>query len=191
MLTNVARASLNDELVKDYKSFLLQRGLRVWHKDAPEARITRERLRRDLMPDLPQTATVQLTGLAGLADFVAKTTPEQAANAMLCAVNQAAYLLRRQLESQGRDFAEKGGFTEQLYAVRVKAKNPDKSDLSEMSDKSDEAATPICPKCGKAMRRRIARMGTNAGSAFWGCSGYPKCRGTRAISEGFDEGARE
>lgn len=35
-LTNVARASLNDELLKDYKSFLMQRGLRVWHKDSPE-----------------------------------------------------------------------------------------------------------------------------------------------------------
>jgi four helix bundle protein len=28
-LTNVARASLNDELARDYQSFLLQRGLRV------------------------------------------------------------------------------------------------------------------------------------------------------------------
>src|SRR5512140_680877 len=28
-LTNVARASLSDELLKDYKSFLIQRGLRV------------------------------------------------------------------------------------------------------------------------------------------------------------------
>jgi len=33
-LTNVARASLSDELAKDYKSFLIQRGLRVW-QDSP------------------------------------------------------------------------------------------------------------------------------------------------------------
>lgn len=183
-LTNVARASLNDELVKDYKSFLLQRGLRVWHKDSPEARIIRERLTRDLVPDLPPIASVQLTGLAGLADFVAKAAPEQAANAMLCAVNQAAFLLRRQLESQSRDFVEKGGFSEQLYAERVKARGldvPGKSDKSDKSDESDEQITPVCPKCGKEMRRRTARIGTNAGSTFWGCSGYPKCRGTRAM----------
>jgi hypothetical protein len=31
-LTNVARASLSDELLKDYSSFLTQRGLRVWEK---------------------------------------------------------------------------------------------------------------------------------------------------------------
>lgn len=35
-LTNVARASLNDELAKDYKSFLIQRGLRVWHKSSKQ-----------------------------------------------------------------------------------------------------------------------------------------------------------
>src|ERR1035437_7883734 len=47
-LTNVARASLSDELIHDYKSFLLQRGLRVWHKDAPEALAIRERLKCDV-----------------------------------------------------------------------------------------------------------------------------------------------
>lgn len=36
-LTNVARSSLSDELLTDYKSFLIQGGLRVWHKDSPEA----------------------------------------------------------------------------------------------------------------------------------------------------------
>jgi hypothetical protein len=45
LLTNVARASLNDELVSDYKSYLLQNGLRVWHKDAPEAIMLRDRLK--------------------------------------------------------------------------------------------------------------------------------------------------
>ena len=44
LLTNVARSSLSDELLKDYKSFLIQGGLRVWHKEAPEAQAMRERL---------------------------------------------------------------------------------------------------------------------------------------------------
>jgi len=39
---------------------------------------------------------------------------------------------------------------------------------------------PICPKCGKVMVKRTARQGTNAGNAFWGCSGFPACRGIRA-----------
>lgn len=38
---------------------------------------------------------------------------------------------------------------------------------------------PVCPQCGAAMVLRTAREGTNAGSSFWGCPQYPKCRGTR------------
>jgi len=36
---------------------------------------------------------------------------------------------------------------------------------------------PVCPKCGAAMVKRAASRGANAGSEFWGCSRYPKCRG--------------
>lgn len=182
-LTNVARASLNDELLKDYKSFLVQHGLRVWHKDSPEALAMRERLKQDVAPNLPpaKPGQVQITGLAGLSAFVAKAEPELAANAMLCAVNQAAYLLKRQLESQGREFTEKGGFTENLYATRVKARQSDRSDVSGKSGSSDKA-TPDCPVCGKPMRRRTAGKGPRAGQSFWGCTGYPDCRGIKEIS---------
>src|ERR1035437_1549955 len=77
-LTNVARASLSDELLKDYKSFLIQRGLRVWNKDAPEALAMRERLKHDLALNLPPApeGTARLTGLVGLSEVVAKTGPE-------------------------------------------------------------------------------------------------------------------
>ena len=37
---------------------------------------------------------------------------------------------------------------------------------------------PQCPTCAADMRLRTARKGRNAGSQFWGCSKYPKCRGT-------------
>jgi len=37
-LTNVARASLADELLPDYESFLMQNGLRVWPKESAMAR---------------------------------------------------------------------------------------------------------------------------------------------------------
>lgn len=40
-------------------------------------------------------------------------------------------------------------------------------------------ADPACPVCGEAMVRRTAKRGTHAGSAFWGCSLYPRCRGAR------------
>lgn len=45
------------------------------------------------------------------------------------------------------------------------------------------AEGPItCPQCGGAMVRRVAKQGANAGSAFWGCSRFPACRGTRAVA---------
>lgn len=49
------------------------------------------------------------------------------------------------------------------------------------TEDSSDAAAPLCPKCGGGMIKRIARQGTNAGHAFWGCSAYPTCRGTRTI----------
>jgi len=89
-------------------------------------------------------------------------------------VNQAAYLLRRQVEQQSRDFVEHGGFTERLYAARTKARA------------EKESAAPVCPLCGKEMRQRIASKGAHAGKAFWGCSGYPECRGILKMSDGSD-----
>lgn len=44
------------------------------------------------------------------------------------------------------------------------------------------AAVPACPRCSKPMVKRMARQGAQAGSAFWGCSEFPGCRGTRPIS---------
>lgn len=38
---------------------------------------------------------------------------------------------------------------------------------------------PSCPKCGEKMAVRIARKGANAGQRFWGCSGFPRCKGIR------------
>lgn len=50
---------------------------------------------------------------------------------------------------------------------------------------SPPAANNECPRCGKALVRRTARRGTNAGNEFWGCSGYPDCRFTKPIGSTF------
>ena len=180
-LTNVARASLSDELLRDYESFLTQNGLRVWPKGSREALAMRARLARDHVESLPpaRNGVVRLRGLGGLSDFVEKAVPELAANAMLCAVNQAAYLLKRQLENQGETFVKNGGFTESLYSARQRAKE------------SGAAAKPVCPVCGKGMVLRKARKGTRSGQSFWGCSGYPDCKGKRqATSDKSDRSDR-
>jgi DNA-binding helix-hairpin-helix protein with protein kinase domain len=42
--------------------------------------------------------------------------------------------------------------------------------------KAGTSGNPSCPRCGSAMRRRSGRYGQ-----FWGCSRYPRCKGTRNI----------
>jgi restriction system protein len=41
------------------------------------------------------------------------------------------------------------------------------------------SAIPACPQCGSSMVMRAGRKGSRAGDRFWGCSTFPKCRGTR------------
>ncbi|KEI72032.1 nuclease-related domain-containing protein [Endozoicomonas elysicola] len=42
--------------------------------------------------------------------------------------------------------------------------------------KQKKAAEKPCPKCGNVMVLRTARKGTRAGTRFWGCTQYPRCR---------------
>lgn len=51
----------------------------------------------------------------------------------------------------------------------------------EPTDQAPAPAIPTCPTCSKPMTRRTAKHGANAGVAFWGCTGYPACKGTRSI----------
>jgi hypothetical protein len=44
-----------------------------------------------------------------------------------------------------------------------------------------EPSTPSCPTCSATMVRRQAKSGANAGEAFWGCSRFPACRGTKPM----------
>lgn len=155
-LTNVARASL-EELLGDFEDYLRQHRLRIWDKNSPEALAVR-----------------QGYGAPALASL-RTARPETAANTLLCWINQASYLLGRQLQRLERDFLEHGGFTESLYRVRSQVR----ADQSDVSDKSDRSAVPHCPICGSAMRLRTARQGPHAGQAFWGCSAFPDCRGIR------------
>jgi hypothetical protein len=48
---------------------------------------------------------------------------------------------------------------------------------SAVSTAQPDQPPPDCPKCGQPMVLRTARRGKNPGEQFWGCPGYPKCRG--------------
>lgn len=171
-LTNVARASL-EELLLDCQDFLRQRGLRLWPKESPEAMAVRQRyLSAPSDPSDPSS--------------IRTATPESAANTLICLVNQASFLLRRQLQKLEHDFLAHGGFTERLYTARTRERSrqtipPSRpSSASDTSDESEQPTpAPACPRCGQTMRRRTVRQGPRAGQSFWGCSAYPDCTGTR------------
>ncbi len=106
-LTAVARASL-EELLLDYEDFLRQRGMRMWHKDSPEAKAIRDQY------SLDRSAESDRSDPYGI-----KTAPpEIAANTLICIINQASYLLHRQLDQLERQYLEEGGFSERLYRER-------------------------------------------------------------------------
>ncbi len=45
----------------------------------------------------------------------------------------------------------------------------------------DLNAAPPCPKCGEPMVQKLAKKERKQTSTYWGCHGFPTCRGTRDI----------
>jgi predicted RNA-binding Zn-ribbon protein involved in translation (DUF1610 family) len=52
-----------------------------------------------------------------------------------------------------------------------------KEHLQSLKDRHDSKS--VCPKCGFDLILRTASQGPNAGSKFYGCSGFPRCRFTK------------
>lgn len=119
-LVNVARASL-EELLLDYEDFIRQRGLPAWTKDHLKAREVRELGRRDRSDRTDQSDRTDL-GLSCYRHYFIEGTPEVAANAAICLIHQANYLLDQQLRALERQFLNEGGFTERLYKARSEAR---------------------------------------------------------------------
>ena len=113
-LTDTARFSL-EELRRDYRDYLRQRGLKEWSYSEP--------LRQELIDARCASAEEVAQwvrevrarpGRNGRRD----TYAEIAANAALVLIAVACSLLDRQLASLGKRFLENGGFTERMYRMR-------------------------------------------------------------------------
>jgi len=174
-LVNVARASL-DELLLDYEDFLRQRGKQQWSKDDREALAVRAvgRQQEKAAPFDPSDPAAHWKAYAAWLDH---EDPAIVANAVICLIHQANYLLDQQVSALERQFITKGGYSEQLAAARLAERGKQQG----MGLPAKDA--PACPTCGKAMALRTARKGPHAGERFWGCTGYPECKGTRACKE--------
>jgi four helix bundle suffix protein len=169
-LVNVARASL-DEMLLDFEDYLRQHGLPQWTKDSPEALAVRcvgQRLAKEDRTD-PSDLIDQFPLYR---PWLEHRDPAVVANALICLIHQANYLLDQQVRSLEQQFVTKGGYSEQLATAR----------LQERSQKQNaDPAPPACPVCGGLMALRTAKNGPRAGSQFWGCTKYPTCKGTKPL----------
>lgn len=106
--------------------------------------------------------------------------PAIRANATLCLIHQANYLLDQQIAALEEAFIEEGGYSEQLATERLRRRRAERSDPADPTDQTD-LTPPKCPQCGALMALRTAKSGKNAGTQFWGCTSYPDCKGTAPV----------
>jgi len=167
-LTDIARASLG-ELRGDYEIVILDRGMLPWSAHSPEAKavnavsLAPATFDDDMVHESARHALTQRKKYARWLDAADATI---VANAMHLIIGRALNMLKSQVEAQGKAFEDTGGFSERLTARRIEAREKDKP------------PAPECPLCGKPMRRRKSAKGS-----FWGCSGFPDCKGTRPRGE--------
>ena len=166
-LVNVARASL-EELLLDYEDFLRQRKEVQWAKDDHRAQAVRQVVKKN-QPNGSGLTDQQLA--ARYAEWLEHEDLFIRANALICLIHQANYLLDQQIAALEKQFVEEGGYSEQLAAKR----------LQHRSDQSDRPDFPPCPQCGKPLVLRTAKAGSNAGKQFLGCSAYPDCKGAKKL----------
>jgi len=162
-LTDVAKGSLA-ELLGDLEDFLAERGEIPWsihseeHKALSAITLAPFEYTDDLLHDYWRYLHAEKKKFDR---WLEHENPVVVANALIVLTQRALSLLGKQLQSLEAAFLEKGGIRERMTQARIEARDGD---------------VPACPDCGKPMRKRKSQTGE-----FWGCSGYPDCRGRRSI----------
>jgi four helix bundle suffix protein len=103
-LVNVAKASLQ-ELLEDYIDYLRTRQHRQWEEGSAEWTAMRELGKKH-------------NDAAFFMQLCETRPPETIANMAIILINQADYLLFKQLERLENDFVTQGGFSERMMRVR-------------------------------------------------------------------------
>ena len=179
-LFDVAKGSL-EELAGDYEAFLEEERCLPWNPEQEELRhfktlrLDEFTFQGDYEEERYEYGKYFLKMRERFAPWLEADEAIKSANSILVTIDQARKLLARQIQVIALEITEQGGFTERLSQFRIRRRN--EKALEEVGN----AESPICPICGKPMRKILAQRGKNAGKAFWGCIGYPDCRGTRDL----------
>lgn len=102
-LLGVARASL-EELLNDYQDFLRQKGFAVWEINSEKSQAVRRLVYKPYNSYKNYKIYIK--------------NPENAANTMLCLINQTNQLLDQKLRWTEERFVKEGGFRENLFKKR-------------------------------------------------------------------------
>ena len=107
-------------------------------------------------------------GVRQMREFLGTMTAEKTADGI--------YITTRGYTNEARDFASKHGIVlfeeSQLVQCILDLETRQLADVRGLlADRRK-----FCPRCESPMVMRTARKGTNAGSEFWGCSDYPRCK---------------
>jgi four helix bundle suffix protein len=176
-LVNVARASL-EELLLDYEDYLRHRRLPQWAADGPEASAVRAVPRKwknqAAQSDLTDLSDSERAAL--YAQWLESPDAAVRANALICLIHQANFLLDRQIAALEAAFIDEGGYSEQLATERLRKRRE-----AAPPPAASQPPPPSCPKCGALTVLRTAKSGKTPGSQFWGCTSYPNCKGTVPI----------
>jgi len=177
-LLNVARSSL-EELLLDFEDFLRHRRLLQWDPGSAEAMQVREVPKKFKADRSDQSDLTDQERWALYAVWLEHDDAAVRANALICLINQANFLLDQQIAAVEKQFVEGGGYSEQLAVARLAERARHNADDPEQHGPADRI--PACRHCGKPTVLRTARTGKNAGKQFWGCTGYPECKGVVAL----------
>jgi restriction system protein len=103
-LLGVSRGSF-EELLNDYRDFLRQKGLAIWEQSDPRVQALRKQVYN------------RYNSYNDYKSYI--DTPECAANAMICLINQTNALLDQKTRWLEEKFVEEGGFRENLFKRRL------------------------------------------------------------------------
>ncbi len=103
-LLGVSRGSL-EELLNDYIDFLRQRSYKIWTKDCDEAQAVRK------------LVYYRYKSYNNYKNYI--SSPEKAANVMICLINQTNKLIDQKLRWLEERFVKEGGFRENLLKKRL------------------------------------------------------------------------
>ncbi len=168
-LTDVARASLA-ELLGDYEIFLADQNSIPWSKNDENSKAVYS----IMLPDFSDNGDTlheywkYYHNVTKVFDpYLRHDDSIVVANTMIIIILRTMAMLSAQIRAQSKRFLEEGGFRERMYQSRAENRG---------QQAAPDSDAPNCPLCECIMIKRSSAKGE-----FWGCSTFPKCKGTREV----------